>query len=95
MTTIHDIMQAGVGVPDREKFENFARDLPGIPVSRGVLRCCDRLAGLVNFSLCVYLPLFAPGAMGSAVTTDKTTRRGCNHSSSDQCSHDCCHHGPE
>jgi 2,3-dihydroxybiphenyl 1,2-dioxygenase len=34
MTTIHDIMQVGVGVPDLEKFENFARDMLGFPVSR-------------------------------------------------------------
>jgi len=30
MTTIHDIMQVGVGMPDREKFENFARDMLGL-----------------------------------------------------------------
>jgi 2,3-dihydroxy-p-cumate/2,3-dihydroxybenzoate 3,4-dioxygenase len=34
MTTINDIMQVGVGVPDLEKFENFARDMLGFPVSR-------------------------------------------------------------
>lgn len=34
MTTIRDIMQVGVGMPDREKFENFTRDILGIPVSR-------------------------------------------------------------
>jgi 2,3-dihydroxybiphenyl 1,2-dioxygenase len=34
MTTIHDIMQVGVGMPDRETFENFARDMLGFPVSR-------------------------------------------------------------
>ena len=34
MTTIHDIMQVGVGMPDRERFENFARDMLGFPVSR-------------------------------------------------------------
>ena len=34
MTTIRDIMQIGVGVPDREKFENFARDMLGFPASR-------------------------------------------------------------
>ena len=34
MTTIHDIMQVGVGVPDLEKFENFARDMLGFAVSR-------------------------------------------------------------
>jgi len=34
MTTIHDIMQIGVGMPDRESFENFASDLLGFPVSR-------------------------------------------------------------
>jgi 2,3-dihydroxy-p-cumate/2,3-dihydroxybenzoate 3,4-dioxygenase len=34
MTTIYDIMQVGVGMPDREKFENFARDMLGFPVSR-------------------------------------------------------------
>ncbi|MGH7855628.1 MAG: hypothetical protein ACREP3_19445, partial [Candidatus Binatia bacterium] len=31
MTTIRDIMQVGVGMPDRE---NFTRDILGIPVSR-------------------------------------------------------------
>ena len=31
MATIQDIMQIGVGVPDREKFANFARDLLGFP----------------------------------------------------------------
>jgi catechol 2,3-dioxygenase-like lactoylglutathione lyase family enzyme len=34
MTTIRDIMQVGVGVPDRERFENFARDMLGLPASR-------------------------------------------------------------
>jgi len=34
MTTIHEIMQVGVGVPDRERFENFTRDLLGFPVTR-------------------------------------------------------------
>ena len=34
MTTIHDIMQVGVGMPDRERFENFARDMLGFQVSR-------------------------------------------------------------
>src|SRR6266850_3299069 len=34
VTIIQDIMQVGVGVPDREKFENFARDLLGISTSR-------------------------------------------------------------
>jgi len=34
MTTIHDIMQVGVGVPDREGFEKFARDLLGFPAVR-------------------------------------------------------------
>ena len=34
MTTIRDIMQIGVGVPDRERFENFARDLLGFSASR-------------------------------------------------------------
>lgn len=34
MTTIHDIMQVGVGMPDRERFENFARDMLGFPVTR-------------------------------------------------------------
>jgi 2,3-dihydroxybiphenyl 1,2-dioxygenase len=34
MTKIHDIMQVGVGMPDRERFESFARDLLGFPVSR-------------------------------------------------------------
>jgi 2,3-dihydroxybiphenyl 1,2-dioxygenase len=34
MTTIHDIMQVGVGMPDREKFENFARDMLGLSASR-------------------------------------------------------------
>ena len=34
MTTIRDIMQVGVGIPDRERFENFARDMLGFPASR-------------------------------------------------------------
>ena len=34
MGTIRDIVQVGVGVPDRERFENFARDLLGLPVTR-------------------------------------------------------------
>lgn len=34
MTTINDIMQVGVGMPDREKFENFARDMLGFPANR-------------------------------------------------------------
>jgi len=33
MTTIHDIMQVGVGMPDRERFEHFARDMLGFPVA--------------------------------------------------------------
>lgn len=34
MTTIHDIMQVGVGMPERERFETFARDMLGFPVTR-------------------------------------------------------------
>jgi 2,3-dihydroxy-p-cumate/2,3-dihydroxybenzoate 3,4-dioxygenase len=34
MTIIHDIMQVGVGMPERQAFENFARDMLGFPVSR-------------------------------------------------------------
>ncbi len=34
MATIHDIVQVGVGVPDRERFEKFARDMLGFPVAR-------------------------------------------------------------
>lgn len=34
MTTIHDIVQVGVGMPDRERFENFARGILGFPVTR-------------------------------------------------------------
>jgi len=34
MATIHDITQVGVGVPDRERFEKFARDMLGFPVAR-------------------------------------------------------------
>lgn len=34
MTTIHDIIQIGVGMPDREKFENFTREMLGFPASR-------------------------------------------------------------
>jgi 2,3-dihydroxybiphenyl 1,2-dioxygenase len=33
MTTIQDIMQVGVGMPDRERFENFSRDMLGVPAS--------------------------------------------------------------
>ena len=36
MTTIHDIMQVGVGMPDRERFENFARDMLGFPAIRSL-----------------------------------------------------------
>jgi hypothetical protein len=32
--TIREIMQVGVGVPDREKFENFARNMLGFAVLR-------------------------------------------------------------
>jgi 2,3-dihydroxybiphenyl 1,2-dioxygenase len=32
--TIRDIAQVGVGIPDREKFEDFTRDILGFPVSR-------------------------------------------------------------
>ena len=32
--TVREIMQVGVGVPDREKFESFARDMLGFPVLR-------------------------------------------------------------
>jgi catechol 2,3-dioxygenase-like lactoylglutathione lyase family enzyme len=31
---VREIMQVGVGVPDREKFESFARDMLGFPVLR-------------------------------------------------------------
>jgi 2,3-dihydroxybiphenyl 1,2-dioxygenase len=34
MATIHDIMQVGVGMPERERFEQFARDMLGFPVTR-------------------------------------------------------------
>jgi len=34
VTTIQDIMQVGVGLPNRERFEDFARDLLGFSVSR-------------------------------------------------------------
>ena len=34
MTQIHDIMQVGVGMPERERFEQFARDMLGFPVTR-------------------------------------------------------------
>jgi len=34
MTTIQEIMQVGVGMPDRERFANFARDMLGFPVTR-------------------------------------------------------------
>jgi 2,3-dihydroxybiphenyl 1,2-dioxygenase len=33
MTTIHDILQVGVGMPELERFENFARDMLGFPVT--------------------------------------------------------------
>jgi hypothetical protein len=33
MTSIKDIMQVGVGVPDREKFATFARDMLGLPTT--------------------------------------------------------------
>jgi 2,3-dihydroxybiphenyl 1,2-dioxygenase len=34
VTTIQDIMQVGVGMPNRERFEDFARDLLGFSVRR-------------------------------------------------------------
>ena len=34
MTTIHEIVQVGVGMPDLEGFENFARDMLGFPVTK-------------------------------------------------------------
>jgi len=34
MTTLCDIMQVGVGMPDRVAFETFARDMLGFPASR-------------------------------------------------------------
>jgi 2,3-dihydroxy-p-cumate/2,3-dihydroxybenzoate 3,4-dioxygenase len=34
MATIHDIMQVGVGMPELERFENFARDMLGFPVTK-------------------------------------------------------------
>src|SRR5689334_17044552 len=34
MTSIRDIIQVGVGMPARETFEKFARDLLGFPTSR-------------------------------------------------------------
>ena len=34
MGTIRDIMQVGVDVTDREKFEKFARDILGLHVTR-------------------------------------------------------------
>jgi len=33
MTTIQEIMQIGVGMPDRERFANFARDMLGLPAA--------------------------------------------------------------
>lgn len=33
MTTIQEIMQVGVGMPDRKKFADFARDVLGFPVT--------------------------------------------------------------
>ena len=34
MVTIREIMQVGVGLPDRERFENFVRDMLGFPAGR-------------------------------------------------------------
>ena len=34
MTAIQEIMQVGVGMPDREKFERFARGILGFPSTR-------------------------------------------------------------
>lgn len=34
MTTIQEIMQVGVGMPDCERFANFARDMLGFPVTQ-------------------------------------------------------------
>ena len=33
MTTVRDIMQIGVGMPDPERFANFARDMLGLPAT--------------------------------------------------------------
>ena len=33
MTTIQDIVQVGVGMPDRERFANFSRDILGFPAT--------------------------------------------------------------
>ncbi|HEX2930233.1 MAG TPA: VOC family protein, partial [Candidatus Binatia bacterium] len=33
MTTIKEIMQIGVGMPDRESFANFSRDMLGFPIT--------------------------------------------------------------
>jgi 2,3-dihydroxybiphenyl 1,2-dioxygenase len=33
MPTIHEIMQLGVGTPERERFANFARDILGFPAT--------------------------------------------------------------
>lgn len=33
MATIQEIMQVGVGMPDRERFANFARDMLGLPAT--------------------------------------------------------------
>jgi len=32
MMTIHDIVQVGVGMPGRESFETFARDILAFPI---------------------------------------------------------------
>jgi 2,3-dihydroxy-p-cumate/2,3-dihydroxybenzoate 3,4-dioxygenase len=34
MTKIQEIMQVGVGMPDRERFANFARDILGFPTTK-------------------------------------------------------------
>jgi len=34
MTTIQEIMQVGVGMPDLAKFESFTQDMLGLPASR-------------------------------------------------------------
>ena len=47
MTSIRDIIQVGVGMPERETFEKFARDLLGFSTIWGR----SRMSGYVNYPL--------------------------------------------
>jgi hypothetical protein len=63
MTSIKDIMQVGVGVPDREKSATFARDMLGLPTTDSP-NCFTRFSA--DASLTVSLRLIHDVAAGTA-----------------------------